>query len=166
MTPSAGVRTVAPILDYAFTISAAIGHVVSAGHHSQGERLHIPILSGRVTGPRLQGTILPGGSDWPLIRPDGTSEISASYTIRADDGTMILVHNQGLRVSSPEVLARLRQGEGVDPSEYYFYATPRFDAPDGPHHWLRNTIFVASLSPEPGGIVIDVYAVRSSAVAR
>ena len=160
MTSASPAEPGVPTLDYAFTISAAIGPPVSAGRHAQGERLHIPILSGRVEGPRLQGTILPGGSDWPLIRPDGTSEISASYTIRADDGTLIFVQNQGLRVSSPEVLARLRQGQPVGASEYYFFAAPRFDAPEGPHHWLRNTIFVASLAPRPGGITIAVYAIR------
>ena len=149
-----------PTLDYAFTISATIGQPTSAGRHAQGERLHIPILSGRVEGPRLQGTILPGGSDWPLIRPDGTSEISASYSMRADDGTLIFVQNQGLRVSSPEVLARLRQGQPVDPSEYYFFATPRFDAPGGPHHWLRDTVFLSSIAPSSEGITIAVYAVR------
>jgi hypothetical protein len=149
-----------PALDYAFTISAQIGPVLSAGLHAQGERLHIPILSGQVNGPRLQGKIMPGGSDWPLIRPDGTSEIAASYTILAEDGTPILVHNRGLRASSPEVLKRLRRGETVSPSEYYFYATPVFEAPEGPHHWLRDTIFVASLAPRPGGIDIAVYAVR------
>lgn len=160
MMPADHCEPSVPSLELTFTITAVIGPAVSAGHHTQGERLHIPILSGRVDGPRLRGTIMPGGFDWPLIRPDGTSEISASYTIRADDGTLILVHNKGLRVSSPEVLAQLRQGVTVDPSEYYFYSTPRFDAPTGPHHWLRDTIFIASIAPNPGGIAIAVYAVR------
>jgi hypothetical protein len=59
------------------------------------------------------------------------------------------------------VLARLRAGEAVAPAEYYFRSAPRFDAPDGPHAWLRDRIFVASLAPDPaaGRIVIDVYAV-------
>lgn len=148
-----------PALEYAFTITAEIGKPISAGVGSQGERLHIPILSGKVEGPRLSGTILPGGSDWPLIRPDGTSEISAHYTILAADGTPILVINQGLRVSSPEVLARLRHGEAVAPSEYYFRGAPRFDAPDGPHQRLRDRLFVASLAPQGASIVIAVHLV-------
>ncbi len=148
-----------PRLEFAFSISAEIGQARSAGRHGQGERLHIPILAGRVEGPRLRGTILPGGSDWPLIRPDGTSEISARYTILTADDTPILVHNDGLRVSSPDVLARLRRGEAVDPAAYYFFSTPRFEAPDGPYRWLSDTIFVASLAPRPGGIEIRVFAV-------
>lgn len=150
-----------PGLEHVFTIVAEIGTPLSGGRSSAGERLHIPILGGTVRGPRLEGTIRPGGSDWPLIRPDGTSEIEATYTVAADDGTPILVRNAGLRVSAPEVLARLRAGEAVAPDEYYFRSAPRFDAPDGPHAWLRDRLFVASLAPDPvaGRIVIDVYAV-------
>lgn len=148
-----------PQLVFAFAISADIGPAISAGKHSQGERLHIPILGGRVSGDRLSGRVLPGGSDWPLIRPDGNSEISARYTILADDGTPIYVMNEGLRVSSPEVLARLRSGAKVDPRDYYFRSTPRFDVPDGPHQWLRERLFVASLAPQATQIAIDVYEV-------
>lgn len=151
-------RPAEPGLDFAFTILADIGAPLSGGVHVNGERLHIPILGGTVSGPRLTGRILPGGSDWPLIRPDGTSEISARYTIRADDGTPILVCNEGLRASSPEVLGRLRAGELVDPSEYYFRTSPRFEAPDGDHVWLNDRLFVASLAPNGTTIRIDVYA--------
>ncbi len=71
------------------------------------------------------------------------------------------MRNTGLRVSAPGVLARLRASEAVGPGEYYFRSAPRFDAPDGPHAWLRDSLFVASLAPDPpaGRIVIDVYAV-------
>ena len=154
-------RPTTPALELVFTIMARIATPLSAGRSAAGERLHIPILDGVVSGPRLKGTVLPGGSDWPLIRPDGTSEIEATYTVVAEDGTPILVRNSGLRVSAPEVLARLRAGEAVGPDEYSFRSSPRFDAPDGPHAWLRDRIFVASLAPDPAEnrITIEVYAV-------
>lgn len=159
MPGAAALPPVAPGLAYAFTIRATIAPPLTGGRSPGGERLHIPIAGGSVTGPRLTGSILPGGSDWPLVRPDGTSEISAVYTIVAADGTPILVRNAGLRVSAPEVTRRLRAGEPVAPSEYYFRATPRFEAPDGPHAWLNDRIFVASLAPAAGSVTIDVYEV-------
>lgn len=146
-----------PGLTPVFTITADITAPLDAGPGLGGRRLHIPIIGGRIDGPRLMGEILPGGSDWALMRDDGLTEVQASYTIRASDGTPIWVQNRGLRRSSPEVLARLRAGEAVDPAEYWFRATPRFDAPDGPHAWLRETVFVASLAPAGRTIVIDVY---------
>lgn len=148
-----------PELEYVFTIRADIGSVVSGGKNASGERLHIPIVGGEVRGSKLNGTILPGGSDWPLIRPDGQSEISAHYTIMADDGTPIYVENAGLRVSSPAVLERLRAGEPVDPSDYYFRTAPRFDVADGPHAWLRRRLFVASAVPEGASVEIAVFVV-------
>ncbi|MCB1383224.1 MAG: DUF3237 domain-containing protein [Notoacmeibacter sp.] len=148
-----------PGLDYVFTIRAEIGEVRSGGVSPKGERLHIPITGGTVRGPRLNGTILPGGSDWPLIRADGTSEISARYSILTDDGTPIEVHNDGLRVSSASVLVRLRAGETVDPAEYYFRTAPVFAAPDGPHAWLNDSLFVASICRDGDGVAVDVYRV-------
>jgi Protein of unknown function (DUF3237) len=152
-------RPVTPGLDEVFTITAEIAAPLGAGPGLAGERLHIPITGGSVTGARLTGTVLPGGSDWPLIRRDGATEVQALYTIRADDGTPILVRNHGLRISSPEVAARMRQGEILEPDDYYFRAAPVFDAPDGPHQWLRETLFVASLAPAGRKITIRVFAV-------
>lgn len=149
----------APGLEYVFTIHAEIGDVVSGGSSPLGERLHIPILGGIVEGPALSGTIAPGGSDWPLVRRDGASNISAHYTIIASDGTPILVINNGLRVSAPEVTARLRAGEPVDPDEFYFRSSPLFEAPEGPHAWLNNFVFVASLARQSTGVTIAVCKV-------
>lgn len=152
-------KPVTPGLDYVFTIEAEIERPRSAGPSPQGERLHIPITGGRVYGPRLSGRILPGGSDWPVIAPDGTSHIEARYTIEATDGTLIYVVNKGLRVSSDDVLTRLRAGEAVDPAEYYMRAAPVFDAPEGPHRWLAKNIFVCSLAPSRDRVAIEVYRV-------
>lgn len=148
-----------PGLDYAFTIEAEIAPPRSAGQSQTGERLHIPITGGRVHGPRLSGTILPGGSDWPVIGADGNSRIEAHYTIQAHDGTLIYIVNKALRVSSPDVTRRLRAREKVSPDDFYLRGTPVFDAPDGPHQWLRETVFVCSVSPAGAVVQIDVYQV-------
>lgn len=148
-----------PGLEYAFTVRAGIGRTLTGGTSRNGERLHIEITGGSVEGPRLSGRIARGGSDWPLMRPDGTSRINACYTIVAADGTPILVRNEGIRASSAEVLARLRRGEAVDPSEFYFRSTPVFEAPDGPHGWLNDSVFVASVCRSGGEVVVDVYRV-------
>jgi hypothetical protein len=113
-----------------------------------------------VCGPRLRGQVLPGGSDWLIARPDGASVIEAHYSILAGDGTPIYVTNRGLRVSSAEVLDRLSRGEPVPPQEYYFRSTPVFDAPDGPHGWLSDHIFVADLARIADAVRVRVFVVR------
>jgi hypothetical protein len=150
---------VEPQLEYVFTITAEIERPRSAGLSPMGERLHIPIIGGTVTGPKLKGRILPGGSDWPIIGSDGNSTIEAHYSIEADDGTLIYVVNKAKRVSSPEITSRLRSGAIIEPDQYYMRGAPVFDAPDGPHSWLRNRIFICSLAPAGKQIKIDVYVV-------
>lgn len=159
MEGPAAVTPVEPGLEYAFLIRAEIGETRSGGQSPKGERLHIGITGGTVEGPMLTGTIAPGGSDWPLVRRDGTSEISARYTIIASDGTPVLVCNEGLRVSTPEILARLRAGEAVDPARFYFRSAPVFEAPDGPHGWLNDALFVASLCRDGTDVLVAVYRV-------
>ncbi|MGG7567848.1 DUF3237 domain-containing protein [Rhodovulum sp. DZ06] len=148
-----------PGLAWAFTIDAEIAAPRSAGPAPHGERLHIAITGGRVHGPRLSGRVLPGGSDWPLIGPDGNSRIEAAYSIEAADGALIFVRNRGIRVSSAETLAALRRGEAVAPGAVYLRAAPVFDAPDGPHAWLRERLFVSVVSPGKTAVQVDVYEV-------
>ena len=149
-----------PALEFVFEIRAEIGTPLRAGEGRLGERQHIPITGGVVQGPRLNGCILPGGSDWALTRHDGASVIDAHYTVQAEDGTPIYVHNRGLRVSSAEVLERLRRGELVAPHEMYFRSAPVFDAPDGPHGWLSDHLFVAELARSGNGVTVQVFVVR------
>ena len=95
----------APGLRFAFAIKARVGPIQDLGLTARGHRRVIDILGGEVHGPRLEGEILPGGADWQIVRPDGTIEVVARYSIRAASGATIYVQNEGLRVASPEILA-------------------------------------------------------------
>jgi hypothetical protein len=46
-----------------FDLVAELAPTVVLGHGLRGERRMVPILSGSFEGPRLKGTILPGGMD-------------------------------------------------------------------------------------------------------
>ena len=148
-----------PGLQFACTIHALVDPPLSAGPGVNGERRHIVITGGLLRGPLINGSILPGGSDWLWQRPDGTAEIHAHYSVRLSDGTPIYLRNLGLRHAEQAVLARLRAGEPVDPAEYSFRTAPVFDAPDGPHAWLRNRTFVGSARTGQGFVRIAVYLV-------
>jgi hypothetical protein len=51
------------------------------------------------------------------MRPDGVLEQDVRITLKTDDGAFIYVRYAGMRHGPPEVMARLAQGETVDPSE-------------------------------------------------
>ena len=124
------------------------------------QRRIVPILGGPVSGPRLSGEILAFGADWQRVRPDGVTEVLARYVIRADDGTMIQVVNQGLRRASEPVIRRLLAGERVDPSLVYFRAAPTFEAPPGPHRWLSENLFLSAGTRHPDSVELRFYIVR------
>jgi hypothetical protein len=147
-------------LEFVFTAFVSIGTPLEAGPIASGRRRIIPITGGHVAGPRLTGSVLPGGADWQVVLPDGTAQLVARYTLRADDGTLISVVNRGVRRGPPEVLARLAAGEAVDPSAYYFRATPCFEVAPGPHDCLVRSVFVATGERMPDQVVIRVFEVQ------
>lgn len=148
----------APKLDYAFTLVARVAAPVDLGEAQGFRRRVVPILDGTVSGPLFEGTILAGGADWQRIRPaDGLSRLFATYAIRHKDGTIVQVENRGLRRAAPEVMERLNGGEIVEPALVYFRSAPVFDAPEGPHAWLNESLFLASGRRMPDRVEIDVY---------
>ena len=146
-------------LNFAFEITAEIGTPLTGGVGSLGQRRVIPITGGTVAGPMLKGTVLAGGADYELIRPDGNSRLEAHYTIIADDGTPIYIVNRGLYVASAEVTARLDAGEDVPHSDYYLRAAPVFDAPAGPHGWLSDRLFISTCRFTLSAVTIRVFVV-------
>lgn len=147
--------TLAPVCD----IDVDVGPIRDLGEVPHGRRRIIEIRGGRITGPRLQGDIVPGGADWQYVRGDGILELVARYSIRAGDGTEIAVTNRGIRRASPEVMAALSRGERVDPAQVYFRTVPTFEAPAGPHQWLNGSIFLATAARLPDRVQIGVFEV-------
>jgi hypothetical protein len=130
------VRPVTPTLEFLAHVRAGVEPPQLLGRTLLGERRIVPITGGEIEGPQLRGTILPGGADWQVVGDDGTALLEARYTVRTDDGALVYVRNLGLRHGAPEVMARVQYGEAVDPAEYYFRSTPRFEAGDARYAWL------------------------------
>lgn len=160
--PAAAERTAPPppALAYAFTLEVTLAAPIEQGTVDGKRRRFIPITGGRVSGPRLSGTILPGGGDWQAIGPDGLTELDARYSLRLADGTIVGIENAGIRAATPEVASRIARGEPVARDQYYFRTTPRFTVAAGPHDWLRRTAFVATGERLPDRVVVDFYEVR------
>ena len=147
----------APELRFAFEVSVEVQQPLDLGQTQAGHRRVIPIASGAVYGPRLQGRILPGGADWQLLRPDGTADLDARYTIRCDDGALISVVNRGVRHGPPEILAKLNQGETVDPASYYFRSAASFETSAPQHLWLTRAIFIGVGERYPDRVLIRFW---------
>ena len=111
------------------------------------------------SGPRLRGTLVPGGTDWQLTRADGVTEIAATYLLRTDDGVLLTVTNRGIRHAPPDVAASMVRGEPVDPRAVYFRCTPHIEAPAGAYEWLNRNVYVCTGTRTPDGIALWFYSV-------
>ena len=93
--------------------------------------------------------MLPGGADWNAVRTDGV-ECVARYELRAADGTVISVTNEGFGTAGPD--------------GWYCPTRPSFEvATGGDLSWLNTTTFVGQLLPPrrsgPMAATIDIYRV-------
>jgi hypothetical protein len=148
-----------PSLEFVFKVEAELDPPIELGVIGGLRKRIIPIKGGRVSGPRLNGMVVPGGADWQSIRPNNVAEIFAKYTLKSDDGVLITVDNPGVRRGPDEVMKRLIAGERVDPSSYYFRTTPRLEAPDGAYGWVNESVFVCQGVRWPDSVEIRFFAV-------
>jgi hypothetical protein len=155
--PTAEVK---PGLEFVFRAAVTLGAPLEQGTYDGQRKRIVPIAGGTVDGPRFKGVVLAGGADWQTLRVgDGNSQLYARYTLQHDDGTLVSVTNPGVRRGPPEVMARLAAGEVVDPTLYYFRASPQFDVQPGPHGWLMENTFVCVGKRWPDSVELDYYRV-------
>lgn len=133
----------APTIEFAFEERVTIDPAVVLGDTALGHRQYIAITGGTVTGPKLEGKVLPGGHDFQLTYPAShCTQLSADYFLKAEDGTVIHVFNEGLVCpNAPRAIFR-----------------PKIEAPQGAHAWMTQATFVATL--ELDGTPPKVEAVR------
>ena len=114
---------------------------------------------GTFAGPRLKGTVLPGGADWIILRPDGSTTLDVRLVLQTDDGAAIGMQYRGMRHGPAAVMERLNRGENVDPSEYYFRTAVAFESAAAKYDWLTRIISVGTGKRPPEGPVYDVFEV-------
>jgi hypothetical protein len=148
-----------PGLELLFEVRATLEPPILVGEVPEGARRVVPISGGTFEGPRLRGTVLPGGADWQYLRADGVMMVEAQYLLRTDDGVIIQVNNRGMRHGPEAVMRRLGAGEPVDPADYYFRATPRLSVPAGRYDWLNRRVFLCSGARFPDDVVLWFYEV-------
>lgn len=119
----------------------------------------MPVLGGSFVGPDISGKILPGGGDWALTRADGVLTLDVRLTIEADDGALIHCSYTGMRHGPPDVMARLAEGETVDPTEVHFRIAPRFETADSRYGWLNRLLAVGIGERLPAGPRYHIHRV-------
>jgi hypothetical protein len=135
------------------TVRLAAAPPQKLGPVPYGVRSIVPVTGGDFEGPRLRGTVLPGGADWLLLRGDGVLELDLRITLETDDHALIYLKFQGLRHGPAEVIAALGRGESVDPATYYFRTLPAFETSTDRYAFLNRIITVGVGEARPDGAV-------------
>jgi len=144
---------------FLFTIVIAVAPPQIVGATPLGERRNVTVTGGTFAGPRLRGLVLPGGSDWIVVRGDGVWQLDVRLPLQTDDGALINMSYKGLRHGPAAVLERLNRGEAVDPSEYYFRTAPFFETASAKYAWLNGIVAVATGQRTASGPTYEVYEV-------
>jgi len=156
--------TAKPSLEFAFAVrmqfpeGPRVRFKPAFGQYTRG---FVTVAGGEVSGPLLQGRVVPNsGGDWPQMWDSGLIDFEAHYMMEARDGTPIYIRNRGIAYSSPETLKAIEAGEKVSPDATYLRITPRFEVPAGPHEWLARTIFVGTAERQGNETYFEYFAVR------
>ena len=156
-----------PKLEFVFEIDLSFTRTHNIDNMPTGAgRGAVYLDSGTVTGPRLNGIAVPGsGGDWALFRPDDVLSFDARYMLEADDGTLILLRNNGyLWGRHADTMAKIRawifdNGPEVPETDYYLRASPTFEVERGKHDWLMRHVIIGIGKRKAQGNVLRYYAV-------
>lgn len=154
---------IVPQLEFVFEVKLEFENRLRFGPTYSGGMIgFVGISGGTVKGPRLNAQAVPhSGGDWAEVRPDGVVVFCAHYLLKADDGTLIHVHNRGYGRAAPKPLAEGEAFVDQELREHYFRVTPTFGVPVGPHDWLTRTVILgaAERKREPDHTVFNYFAV-------
>lgn len=150
----------APVLRPFCTLEVEAGPVRHLGAGRLGQRRIIPIVGGRVSGPALSGTILPGGADWMTASADGLAILDARYSFETEDGAIIEIVDQGYRHGPEAVMKSLVFGETVSPEAYYMRSSIRLETGHPAYAYVNRMVFIGTGAKTATGVQIDIYAVE------
>ena len=144
-------------LEHICDVAVKVARPFEIGDVGTGERRIIAIEGGALNGPRFNGRVLPGGADFQIIRPNGFTLLEARYAIESDDGALVYVENNGVRFGAPDVMAKIKRGEAVDPAQVYFKSVIRFETAAPQYRWMMESIFVCSGARRPDAVELSIY---------
>src|SRR5262245_52753150 len=81
----------APAFEYLGTLKAETGTRTVIENGPQGTRTVVEVVGGRFEGPRVKASVQTPAGDWITNRADGSYRLDVRFTLKTDDGALILV---------------------------------------------------------------------------
>ena len=117
------------------------------------------VPGGSFDGERLSGEVLDGGSDWQTVRTDGATTLNVRLVLKTKDEALISMTYRGIRYGPPDVVARVENGEVVDPTSYYFRINPLFETSNANYDWLNRVVAVGIGHRRADGPIYSIFEV-------
>ena len=136
----------APEYEYLGTLKVETGTRTVVENGPQGTRTIVQIVGGRFEGPRIKASVQTPAGDWITNRADGTYKLDVRFTLRTDDGALILVTYNGVGQTT-SAGASLR-------------AAPLFETGDSRYNWLTRLQAVAVGERVGTAVSYDVYGLK------
>lgn len=135
--------------DFLCTIDFVVGDIMSLGASPWREQRVGYITGGSFAGPRLTGTVLPGGGNWPeagRIAAGAVGTFDARAMLRTEDGALIYMTYTGRSLIPDAVRTAFADPDpavrDVDPDEYYLRIAPVFETASPDYAWLNATLAI------------------------
>jgi len=135
-----------PAFEYLGTLTVETGTRTVVENGPQGTRTVVQMVGGRFEGPRVKATVLIPAGDWITNRADGSYRLDVRFTLKTDDGALILVTYNGIGQTTATG-ASLR-------------ATPLFETGDARYAWLTRLQAIAIGERAGTAVTYDVYALK------
>lgn len=142
-----------------FDTVIAVNDPVDFGMTPRGQR-RVRIGDGGIfKGDRLEGEVLPGGTNWFLTRADGVGEFSVRLGLRTTGGDTIYMQSDGYFHFPPEVAGTIADGSAT-PEDYYFRERTRLETGAEALNWLNSIIAVGSGWFGSGFVGMSIHEIR------
>lgn len=147
-------------LEHLFSYRAQLSPPEVLGAMPGGLRVNFPVVGGEVSGPRLKGSLHPGGGDFFNLRCDGVGILDVRACMKTHDGALIDVAYQGVGDLGDDGYAKFLAGE--PPPKLQLRTAPRFSCAHPDYRWLNRLqcIGVGYIDMHTVEVFYDVYALR------
>jgi hypothetical protein len=108
-------------------------------------RVIVPVSGGTFDGPKLKGTVLPGG-DWIVRRPDGSSVLDVRIILETGDAQKIYMQYRGISYTPKD-------------GAQYWRIVPVFETGADKYLWLNNIVAVGVHRTLAGKVAYRIYQI-------
>jgi hypothetical protein len=113
-----------------------------------GNRTIVNVTGGTFEGPKLRGTVLPPGADWPLKVSDTLRVLDVRTLLVTDDNQQIYTTYRGVIYTPPA-------GQG----ERYWRTVPAFETAATRYDWLNHVVAVGVGFPVPQRVAYRIFQI-------